>query len=949
MKKTRILLLMMVLLVSIQAEALYQVVYLKVGEAYACTVTSIISGRTYNWSVSGRNYLSNVYGGTTGSAFMTFIANSPGSVTISCTGTSSGTFANYYDDTWVITIEKNTPKSVSITPNPIDIDAGATIGLTASVSPANAEYSTLTWSSEDESIAKVTAGTGTSATLKAVGIGKTTITCTEDNGKYGTCDVTVWGTNPTGITLSGPETMVTDETGLMTYSFTPETHHSNVIWSSSDPSVVTIDPTGSVTAVSDGIVTITATTNNGLSKTHSIKVNKAPMTLKSSIEYDYVERGDMVELTASNTTAEIRYTLDGTEPTSESSIYKKPIVISKTLTLWAKAFKKGYVTPEVKTQYKVTKAMVDTKFPNKDELYLYQDVNPFVKFESAVSEGPKFSTAKVVCDRTKKVEGDFLANGYYLVFVPKQPLALGHSYTVVLEEGTVITSDGDPNKAMQWSFATGEFIRSITAGYVQAASIRTDNTLLYWGRKIDSYDDGDCMNSSLLATPSEIATDVISTSCGFTHNVFATTDGQTYGWGLQFCGETGAGTSSFLADPVAIGETKADNLVAGGQATAFINEGKLLMAGRNDFGQVGNTEAVAYDTPVEYAISGGVQKVIPGWQTTFALSNDGTLYGWGDNANGLLGDGTQIQSGEPKAIMNNVVDFSLSRWSNSNAAAVTSDGTLYVWGLNDQGQLGNGGTDTELQPVNIMDDVNSVDIGTGFMAAIKSDGSLWMWGDNSFGQLGDGSTASIATPKKVMDDVENINLGDKFAVALKKDGSVWTWGRNDFSQLGNGSKEAYSATPQQILKGRHHDSLEDVEIVNSIVRVKVGGKAVVCATTKPLTADYKTWKWTANDETVATVNSRGVITGVSEGITTITLTVDGEKTATCSVFIGDDSGLIGDVNLDGKVNAKDIVDLIAFIAGKSPKNVTKDSADINADSHVDYADVQLIVNAILNK
>ena len=878
---------------------------------------------------------------------MSFIAKSPGNVTITCTGTSSGTFANYYNDTWDITIEKNTPTSVSITPSPIEIDEGMTTGLTASVFPANAEYNSLTWTSADESIAKVKAGTGTAATLTAVGVGKTTITCTEDNGKSGTCDVTVWGTKPTGISLSGPGTMVTDETGLMTYSFTPETHHSNITWSSSDPSIATIDPTGLVTAICDGTVAITATTSNGLTATHSIKVNKAPLTLKSTIEYEYVERGDVVELLASNTSAEIRYTLDGTEPTSESSLYKDPIVISNTLTLWAKAFKKGYETPEVKTVYKVTKAMVTNRFPYKDELYLYQNVNPFIKFESPVSKGPHFSAANVICDGTTAVEGEFIVNGRYLVFVPKQPLALGHLYKIELDEGTVITSDGDPNKAMQWSFTTGEFIRNITAGYAQAASVRTDNTLFYWGRSIDSYEDGDCMVNSSVSVPTEIATDVISASCGFTHNMFTKTDGQTYGWGLQFCGETGVGSSEIITSPLAIGETKAEDVVAGGQATAFVDDGKLFMAGRNDFGQVGDTAVVAYDTPVAYAIAGGVKKVIPGWQTTFALGSDGTLYGWGDNANGLLGDGTHIQSVKPKAIMTGVTDFSLSRWDNSNAAAVTSDGTLYVWGLNNLGQLGNDGTDAELKPINIMDGVSSVDIGTGFMASIKTDGTLWMWGDNSFGQLGDGSTSSSSAPKKVMDNVESVSLGDKFVVVLKTDGSVWTWGRNDFAQLGNNSKDAFITTPQQIIKGRSNAPLESVEIINATVRVGVGEKAVVCAATKPLTADYKTWEWTTSDDNIATVNGRGIVTGVSEGKATITLTVDGENTATCSVSVGAGAELIGDVNFDGKVDAKDIIDLTDFIAGKSPKDVTKDSADVNGDGVVNIADVIMVANTIL--
>ena len=937
----------MALLVSMQASSATYFVNMKVGEAKSCVVTSIISGRTYNWSVTGSSYIIQTGGGYTGSAFFSFIASQPGSVTIQCTGTSGGTFANYYSDTWYITIEPNTPSSVSVAPNSLDMDLGATTEVTASVYPANAEFDYLTWTSDDESVVTVTAGTGTTALLTAVGIGTTTITCAENNGMSGTCTVTVWGTGPTGITLSGPTTMMTDETAQLSYDFTPANHHSSITWTSSNPSVATIDQSGLVSAVSDGTVTMTATTLNGLTATWPMTVNKAPMTLKASLGDGYVERDDEVTLTASKSDAEIRYTLDGTEPTTSSLLYTDPIVISQTLTLWAKAFKKGYETPVVKHQYKVTAAMTKRKFPYKEELYLYGDINPYVSFEHEISPGSKFGTAKVVCDGMTDVAGEFIINGCYLVFVPTAPLVLGHAYTIVLEEGTV-TANGDPNKAMQWSFTTGEFIRGISAGFEQAAAVRTDNDLLFWGRRIDSYDGGDFMESSKLMTPQEFASDVSSVSCGFTHNMFIGLDGQTSGWGLQYCGEIGDGTSEFRTLPSQLSSVTTDKLMAGGQATAFMKDGQLRMAGRNDFGQVGDTVSVAYQEPVSYDIAGGVTKVIPGWQTTMALSANGTLYGWGDNTNGLLADGTWKQSITPKTIMSSVADFGLSRWSNSNAAAVTADGTLYVWGLNDKGQLGNGSDEASRTPITIMDGVRSVEVGTYFMAAIKTDGSLWTWGDNSYGQLGNGTTADASIPQKIMDDVDCIELGNQFAIALKKDGSVWTWGRNEQGQLGIGVSDDYSATPTQILKGRCQSAITGVDIDNQAITIGVGERAVVCAAPKPLTANYTQWQWKSSDETIAIVNERGVITGVGEGTTTVTVTID-NMSATCTVVVGVPPYTKGDVNGDGDVDIADAVCIVNHIVGKPNATFFEDAADVNNDGDIDIADAVHIVNLIVGK
>ena len=93
--------------------------------------------------------------------------------------------------------------------------------------------------------------------------------------------------------------MMTDETAQLSYDFTPANHHSSITWTSSNPSVATIDQSGLVSAVSDGTVTMTATTLNGLTATWPMTVNKAPMTLKASLGDGYVERDDEVTLTAS--------------------------------------------------------------------------------------------------------------------------------------------------------------------------------------------------------------------------------------------------------------------------------------------------------------------------------------------------------------------------------------------------------------------------------------------------------------------------------------------------------------------------------------------------------------------------------------------------------------------------------------------------------------------------
>ena len=132
-------------------------------------------------------------------------------------------------------------------------------------------------------------------------------------------------------------------------------------------------------------------------------------------------------------------------------------------------------------------------------------------------------------------------------------------------------------------------------------------------------------------------------------------------------------------------------------------------------------------------------------------------------------------------------------------AAIRSDNSLWMWGRNDSGQLGNGlqgdstdngGTPVQTTPVKIMDDVVAISCGTRHAGAIKEDGSLWMWGNTAFGELGNGLPGNRGkfqdVPVKVMDDVAAVSCGVQYSLVLKKDGSVWSCGLAVDGKLGNG-------------------------------------------------------------------------------------------------------------------------------------------------------------------
>ena len=246
-------------------------------------------------------------------------------------------------------------------------------------------------------------------------------------------------------------------------------------------------------------------------------------------------------------------------------------------------------------------------------------------------------------------------------------------------------------------------------------------------------------------------------------------------------------------------------VAAGGSHTAAVTkDGDLYMWGYNNYGQLGVYTNVDKNTPVLVNNSTtalpakSVKYVALGGSHSAAITKDGSLYIWGWNNYGQLGDGTTTGRYTPIKIMDNVASVSLG---NSHSAAITKDGSLYMWGYNGNGRLGDGTTTDRYTPVKIMDNVASANLGDDHSAAITKDGSLYMWGKNDCGQLGDGTTdnkTNKTRPHRVASNVQSVELGDVHTTVISKDGGLYTWGYNYYGQLGNGTTTK-SSNPIKIM------------------------------------------------------------------------------------------------------------------------------------------------------
>ena len=168
------------------------------------------------------------------------------------------------------------------------------------------------------------------------------------------------------------------------------------------------------------------------------------------------------------------------------------------------------------------------------------------------------------------------------------------------------------------------------------------------------------------------------------------------------------------------------------------------------------------------------------------IAQDGSLYMWGVNDFGQIGDGTTKNRYKPTKILDHVVSVSLGDYY---SGAITQDGSLYMWGSNDYGQIGDGTTEDRYKPTKILDHVIAVSLGYCHSGAITQDGSLYMWGSNDSGQIGDRTTEDRYKPTKILDHVIAVSLGVSHSGAITQDGSLYMWGSNSRGGIGDGTTE----------------------------------------------------------------------------------------------------------------------------------------------------------------
>jgi len=333
---------------------------------------------------------------------------------------------------------------------------------------------------------------------------------------------------------------------------------------------------------------------------------------------------------------------------------------------------------------------------------------------------------------------------------------------------------------------------------------------------------------------------VVEVAAGTTHTCARTADGSMWCWGTNYLGELGDGTRISTSSPVRVaflGNDVAGIAVGQAHTCALKTDGTLRCWGYNVDGELGVGTTTDATSPLQVTTLGNsVSKVAAGYSHTCATDRDGSLWCWGGNAEGEVGDGTMKTRSQPVQVTPpgmRVISFALGAW---HTCIVDFTGSTWCWGDNTSGELGIAMTGVPgLTPTRVSGlpaEMLEIAAGAGHTCAIAKDGTLWCWGRNRYGELGDGTMSDRTLPVRVKafgSTVAAVTARYYHTCAIATERSLWCWGWGGSGQLGNGALGS-SSNPVQ------------VPLFGEKVTQAAAGESYTCARTE----DGALWCWGGN-------------------------------------------------------------------------------------------------------
>ena len=449
--------------------------------------------------------------------------------------------------------------------------------------------------------------------------------------------------------------------------------------------------------------------------------------------------------------ATIRYTTNGSDPTTSSTIYTVSVGLAQTTTLKAKAWRQDYTTSATTTGAYTIKVAT----PGVSLATGTYTAGTAVMLTAATVG----STIRYTLNGGDPTENDAtLASGGTLV--------VGNYILKV----RAFKTGCDPSDVVTATYAvTGQLTAGgVAAAYQGSIALLPDGVVYTWGNNM-TLGDGSTADRAGSPSPVPTLTGVISIAAGYDHALALGSDGRVWSWGSNGYGQLGDGTPTTRRIPVQVPGLSAIVAITAGNAysAALKSDGTLYTWGYNGYGQLGTGDQSPRSTPTQ--VLSGVAGMAAGAYHMLARKADGTASSWGYNARGELGNNSTAQrtSPGPVNVLTGVVRVAVG---GMHSLAQTSTGQVYTWGSNTQGQLGDGTFSDRWVPTLLtLTNLAAMSGGDQHSLAALAGGSVSTWGNNGYSQLGGSGTtggqrnapAAISGPSRLRRRWLDLELGDK--------------------------------------------------------------------------------------------------------------------------------------------------------------------------------------------
>jgi alpha-tubulin suppressor-like RCC1 family protein len=287
-----------------------------------------------------------------------------------------------------------------------------------------------------------------------------------------------------------------------------------------------------------------------------------------------------------------------------------------------------------------------------------------------------------------------------------------------------------------------------------------------------------------------------------------------WSWGNNCRGQLGDNTTVNKSSPVSVvgGFTDWCQISAGSYFSLGLRQNGTIWAwGCNAGGRLGDNTTVSKSSPV--SVVGGFTdwcQIDAGNQQSLAIRQNGTAWAWGYNVRAGLGDNTETNRSSPVSVVGGFCDWSQVSAGNYFSLGVRTNGTAWAWGFNLQGNLGDNTScltaPNRSSPVSVVGgfcDWCQVSAGNGHSLGVRTTGSAWSWGAGNYGRLGNDSTSNRSSPVSVVGgftDWCQVSAAGNFSLAVRQNGTAWAWGQNNAGQLGDNTAVAKSS-PVSVVGG----------------------------------------------------------------------------------------------------------------------------------------------------